>query len=69
MREIHILKPIFVFFFKHFLSPKSCFLSSFDIIVYNQISTMTNNRELDLGNLTLFDYNAVKSGDTDIETV
>lgn len=30
---------------------------------------MTNNRELDLGNLTLFDYNAVKSGDTDIETV
>lgn len=30
---------------------------------------MANNKELDLGNLTLFDYNAVPIGENDVETV
>lgn len=29
------------------------------------ISTMANNKELDLGNLTLFDFNAVQKGSDD----
>ena len=29
---------------------------------------MTSNKELDLGNLTLYDYNAVKAGANDTET-
>lgn len=30
---------------------------------------MATNKELDLGNLTLYDYNALKSGDNEAETV
>lgn len=30
---------------------------------------MTANRELDLGNLTMFDYNAVPVGSNEAETV
>lgn len=35
----------------------------FDILII--ISTMANNKELDLGNLTLFDFNAVQKGTDD----
>ncbi len=39
------------------------------LLIYKYISTMATNKELDLGNLTLYDYNALKSGDNEAETV